>query len=160
MVILFFRNFGNPIAEETSRNWIFLVPDSPYKKVFYALMAGTYSSVLDLLPGFVVAAIVLNGNPLMMLLWLVTLVAVDFMLSSVGVLLEAICPASSLDMVKTIIQMILRMGMAVVLALFMGMGYLIGGELSALILTTVASLLVGGAAFIIYPSFLHEGTNA
>jgi hypothetical protein len=160
MVSLFIRNFGNPIAQETSLNWLFLVPDSPYKKVFYAMLAGTCGCTLDLLPGLVVAEILIKENPLMMLLWLATFVVVDFMLSAVGVLLEAICPASALDMVKSLIQMFLRMGMILVLMVFIGVGFLIGGQIAALILTMVASLGLGAVAFIIYPSFLHEGMSA
>ena len=36
---LFFRNFGNPIEIESSHNWLFLVPEDPYKKVLYAILA-------------------------------------------------------------------------------------------------------------------------
>ena len=82
---LFFRNFGNPIEIESSHNWLFLVPEDPYKKVLYAILAGSVDCVLDLLPGIVVATVILRGNPLMALLWLATLVSLGFMFSCCGV---------------------------------------------------------------------------
>lgn len=157
MLVLFFRNFGNPIARETSMNWLFLVPDNPYKKVFYAMLAGTYSCTIDLIPGLVVSTILIGENPLLMLLWLLTLVVVDFMLSCVGVLLEALFPASALDVAKSMIQMLLRFFIIMILTVFMTVGYLFGGVVGALVMTTVASAAVGGILFIIYPSMLHSG---
>ena len=47
--VLFFRNMGNPIAQETARNWLFLVPENPYKKVFFGVLAGTSLCAMDLL---------------------------------------------------------------------------------------------------------------
>ncbi len=157
LAILFFRNFGNPIAQETSMNWLFLVPDSPYKKVFFAMLAGSYSCAIDLLPGLIIGVFLIGEQPLMILLWLLTFVVVDFMLSSVGVLLEAIFPASALDVAKSMIQMILRFFMILVLTVFMVAGYFIGGVVAALVFTTVGSAVIGGIVFIIYPSMLHSG---
>lgn len=152
LAILFFRNMGNPIERETSMNWLVLVPDNPYKKVFFAMLSGTYSCGLDLLPGLVLGALLVRSNPLLVVLWFVTLVIADFMLSGVGLVLEAIFPTSALDMVKSVFQMLLRFAMILVLVGFMAGGYVLGGEVAALILTAVSCGLVGGICFIIYPS--------
>lgn len=157
LAILFFRNMGNPIEQETSMNWLYLVPDNPYKKVFFTMMAGTYSCGIDLLPGVVLGAVLVGANPGIVLLWLLTLIVVDFMLSSVGLVLEVIFPESALDLVKSVIEMFLRLGMILVLTGLMAGGYLLGGEVAALLLTLVASAVVGGICFIIYPSLLHCG---
>lgn len=157
LAILFFRNFGNPIAQETAMNWLYLVPDSPYKKVFFAMLAGSYGCALDLLPGLIVGAVMIGESLPVMFLWFLTLVVVDFMLSAVGVMLEAIFPASALDVAKSIIQMLLRFFMILVLTVFMVVGYFAGGVLAALILTMAGSAVIGGIIFIIYPSMLHSG---
>lgn len=157
LVILFFRNFGNPIAQETAMNWLYLVPDSPYKKVFFAMLAGSYGCAIDLLPGLIVGAVMIGESLPVMFLWFLTLVVVDFMLSAVGVMLEAIFPASALDVAKSIIQMLLRFFMILVLTVFMVVGYFAGGVLAALILTMAGSAVIGGIIFIIYPSMLHSG---
>lgn len=158
LAILFFRNFGNPIGQETARNWLFLVPDNPYKKVFFAMLAGTCSCGVDLLPGMVVSVFILQENVGLMLLWYITFLVVDFMLSGIGVLLEYLVPASSMDVVKSMIQMFLRLFMILVLTVFMVAGYLLGGVTVALLITSVCSAGIGFAVFLIYPWMLHNGT--
>lgn len=157
MAILFFRNFGNPIARETSMNWLFLVPDSPYRKVFFALMAGTAGTAIDLLPALIAGIILTGENPLVMIGWLLTLVVMDFMLSTFGLLLEALLPASALDVAKSVLQMMLRFFMILVITVLMAVGFLIGGVSAALLMTTAGGLIIGGLCFLAYPSMLHGG---
>lgn len=96
----FLPEYGNPIAQETARNWLFLVPENPYKKVFFGVLAGTSLCAMDLLPALVVSALLLHEKPGIMLLWYLTYLVADFMFSEVGLLLEALVPASAMDTVK------------------------------------------------------------
>ena len=157
MAVLFFRNYGNPIAQESSMNWLFLVPENPYKKVFYAMMAGSYASAMDLLPGMVVAMVVLDVNPAVMLLWYVVLVTMDFMLSGVGLVLEAIFPASAMEMVKAMIQLVLKFAVILVIAIAIVIGAVLGSFELGLIINLIVNVLIGIITFCIYPSKLHEG---
>ena len=154
---LFFRNFGNPIEIESSHNWLFLVPEDPYKKVLYAILAGSVDCVLDLLPGIVVAMVILRGNPLMALLWLATLVSMDFMFSCFGLLLQAILPSSAMDDVKSMLQMMLRAFIIVVIAIAFAIGTVLQGLALGAVFCMFTSLAVGTICFIVYPSLLHRG---
>ena len=154
---LFFRNFGNPIEIESSHNWLFLVPEDPYKKVLYAILAGSVDCVLDLLPGIVVATVILCGNPLMALLWLATLVSMDFMFSCFGLLLQAILPSSAMDVVKSMLQMMLRAFIIVVIAIAFAIGTVLQGLALGAVFCMFTSLAVGTICFIVYPSLLHRG---
>lgn len=154
---LFFRNFGNPIEIESSHNWLFLVPEDPYKKVLYAILAGSVDCVLDLLPGIVVATVILRGNPLMALLWLATLVSMDFMFSCFGLLLQAILPSSAMDVVKSMLQMMLRAFIIVVIAIAFAIGAVLQGLALGAVFCMFTSLAVGTICFIVYPSLLHRG---
>lgn len=157
--VLFFRTYGNPIAQETSMNWLFLVPESPYKKVFYAMMAGTYASAIDLLPGLLLGMIVTGENPLIMLLWYVALLSMDFMLSAVGLMLEALFPATAMDMVKSMIQFVLKFMMILVIIIFFVVGMIFGGIVGGLLVNLIANILISVAVFVIYPSMLHRGIS-
>ena len=154
---LFFRNFGNPIEIESSHNWLFLVPEDPYKKVLYAILAGSVDCVLDLLPGIVVAMVILRGNPLMALLWLATLVSMDFMFSCFGLLLQAILPSNAMDVVKSMLQMMLRAFIIVVIAIAFAIGTVLQGLALGAVFCMFTSLAVGTICFIVYPSLLHRG---
>lgn len=154
---LFFRNFGNPIEIESSHNWLFLVPEDPYKKVLYAILAGSVDCVLDLLPGIVVAMVILRGNPLMALLWLATLVSMDFMFSCFGLLLQAILPSNAMDVVKSMLQMMLRAFIIVVIVIAFAIGTVLQGLALGAVFCMFTSLAVGTICFIVYPSLLHRG---
>lgn len=154
---LFFRNFGNPIEIESSHNWLFLVPEDPYKKVLYAILAGSVDCVLDLLPGIVVATVILRGNPLIALLWLATLVSMDFMFSCFGLLLQAILPSSAMDVVKSMLQMMLRAFIIVVIVIAFAIGTVLQGLALGAVFCMFTSLAVGTICFIVYPSLLHRG---
>ena len=138
-------------------NWLFLVPDSPYRKVFFALMSGTAETAIDLLPALIAGIILTGENPLVMIGWLLTLVVMDFMLSTFGLLLEALLPASALDVAKSVLQMMLRFFMILVITVLMAVGFLIGGVSAALLMTTAGGLIIGGLCFLAYPSMLHGG---
>lgn len=155
--VLFFRNMGNPIAQETARNWLFLVPENPYKKVFFGVLAGTSLCAMDLFPALVVSALLLREKPGIMLLWYLTYLVADFMFSEVGLLLEALVPASAMDTVKSMIQILLRCIILVIVAVFLAIGYFFGGIAGALVFTCAASAGIGGAISLIYPWMLHQG---
>lgn len=155
--IAFFRNYGNPIATETSMNWLFLVPDSPYRKVFAAMAAGTYACAIDLLPAIVIGAILMPGNPVEIVLWFVQIVTMDFMLSTVGMVLEVLLPASAFDVVKSMLQMMLKFMMIAVIVVVIAIGTFISGLTLGLILNIVMNIILGGLLFLIYPSLLHDG---
>lgn len=101
----------------------------------------------------------IGASPIRMVLWYLTMLVVDFMLSSIGMMLEALLPATAMDMVKAMIQMLLRFAIILVLVGFMLVGYLLGGEGMALVVTSVGSVVLGGLCFVIYPSILHSGVN-
>lgn len=155
--VLFFRNMGNPIEQETAKNWLFLVPDNPYKKVFSAMLAGTYSCAVDLFFGVLVSGIIMGEKPLILFLWYITLCFLDFMFSAAGLLLEAAFHSSALDTVKAMIQIFLRFFLILFVVLPMAGGYFLGGWTAALVLTDLAAVLLGGTASVIYPALLHRG---
>lgn len=155
--ILFFRNYGNPIARETSMNWLFLAPDSPYKKVFFAMASGSCSCALDMLPAMVLGGVLTKADPLMWLFWYVTLVLMDFMLSAVGIFLEAMFPATAMDVVKAMLQMMLKVFVLLILVILLAAGYLFGGIGLGLLLINLCSVALGAVGFIFYPAMLHNG---
>lgn len=155
--ILFFRNYGNPVAAESSLNWLFLVPENPYKKVFYAMSAGTYACALDMLPAMVVVAVLGRTPLLLLLLWFVVLVTMDFMLSAVGLLLEALFPAEALDLFKSLIQLVLKFVVLFLIVIVLVLGYLLSGIAMGLVFVLVLNIALGVLSFLLYPTMLHDG---
>ena len=143
--------------QETARNWLFLVPENPYKKVWFSVLAGVYGTAVDLIPGMITATVIMGEQPGIMILWYLTFLIVDFLYSQVGLLMEALIPVTSMDVVKSMIQMILRCLILVVLSVLVMIGYFAWGIAGALILTCIASAGIGGVIFWVYPWMLHRG---
>ena len=157
MLMIYINNVGNPIAQETSKNWLFLVPDNAYKKVFCAVLSVTYNTAIDILPAVLISAVLSKDNILMIILCYITMLSIDFMLSTTGLFLEAMLPTDSLDTVKSTIQVMLKMTIFVILILVFAVGSIIGGWMLALIVNTLLCLVIGGAISVIYPAMLHNG---
>lgn len=156
-VLTFFRNFGNPIAIETTMNWLFLVPDNAYKKVFSAMMVGSYSCVMDMIPALIIGAVFMPTNPFVIILWLLQIVTMDFLLSTAGCMLQALFPATAMDAVKSMIHMLIKFFTIFLIIIIVVIGYVISGITLGLILNIIVNVLIGAALFLIYPAMLHEG---
>ncbi len=155
-VFIFFRNLGNPLASEMSHDYLYLVPEGPYKKVFYCLLGCVYETALDLLPAAVITAIAFPSLIPDMLLWYILWVSLDVFCSSVGLFIELIMPTSIVPSIKTMFAIFIRM-FTVVPGLIM---LILGAALSMpiLIFATVGLNLV--CAFVlsaVSPIFLHSG---
>ncbi|MBR4027268.1 MAG: putative ABC exporter domain-containing protein [Lachnospiraceae bacterium] len=159
MVILFFRNYGNPIAQETSMNWLFLVPENPYKKVFFAMLAGTYATAMDLLPGIIFAMFFMQLPIQIVGLWFFVLLTMDFMLSGVGMMLEALFPATAMDTVKASIQLMLKFVAILFIVGAIVIGVMMDGMELGLWINLGVNIVIGAIAFVIYPSMLHDGIS-
>lgn len=157
LCIIFFRTIGNPMAAETSRNWLFLVPDNPYKKVFSSLMAGTLFCVIDLLPAMVLAGILLQETPWMVALWYIELVLVDCVFTIVGMFLQSMLPSSSVDTVKSMIQMMIKVFLMLFIIGSFFIGYFAVGVWFGLLISIALAFVIGVAGFFVYPARLHKG---
>ena len=120
-------------------------------------MSGIVDSALDLIPGLLAATVILGCNPLATLLWYVTLISMDFMFSCFGILMEALLPASSMDMVKSIMQMMFRFMIIIVIIICFMVGSIISGVVLGAVICIVVDILIGIACFVAYPSLLHNG---
>lgn len=154
---VFFRNYGNPIAAETAMNWLFLVPDNAYCKVFSAMAAGSVSCALDLIPAFVLGVIFMPEKPLAVVLWYGMIVTMDFMLSTVGMMLEVIFPSAALDMVKSMLQLVCKFAMIGIIVVIIAVGAVVWNLSAGLFLEILFNLILGGTLFVIYPAILHDG---
>ena len=121
------------------------------------MMAGSYASAMDLLPGMTIAMLVMKANPVTMLLWFVVLITMDFMLSGVGLMLEALFPASAMDVVKAMIQMMLKFVVILFIVVAIVVGTFLSGFEFGLVVTMVMNVVIGALCFIFYPTMLHNG---
>lgn len=156
-VLLFFRSLGNPLAEDTSREYFVMVPESHHAKVFFCELGGSLCCLFDLLPAFLVAALALSADPLHVILWIIVLVTLDFYASNFGLFVDLSLPTSLPKQVKNTVQILLIYLAIVPDAVLLGVGLVTGLTVPFLIVTAVVNLVIGGVMYALSPLFLVYG---
>lgn len=153
----FFRALGNPVADDVKRESFFLVPDSAHKKLFFSFLGGVVNSALDLLPAFVISAVLLRANPGTVVLWYLLTVAVGAYADSTGVFIDLSLSTGLSRNIRAMVQMVfVYFGLAPAAAL-LAVGYALG-QLSLFAgITAVFCLGVTALFLALSPLFLLRG---
>ena len=103
-IVAFYRTLGDPIREDTSREFFILVPASGYSKIVYSLLGCLTVTAIDLIIPMIAATVMLGVNPLVMLVWLLFILSVSFFATTVGTFIALSVPANAGETIKTMIQ--------------------------------------------------------
>ena len=157
LAFAFFRNFGNPIAIETDSNFIFMIPENPRKKIWYAILAGVYDTAMDITPWFIVATVILQANPLISILWIFVFISVDLMASSTGLFIEMCMPTQLVRAIKALFQMSLKIFALMPTIILLIIGTATSNTEIVLFVSIVFNATIGAVLIIPSASFLHSG---
>ena len=105
-VMAFYRTLGDPIREDTSREFFILIPETGFSKIMYSLLGCLAVTAIDLLLPMMVAAIILGTSPLTVLLWFLFILSVSFFATTVGTFISLSIPVQSAEQIKAILQML------------------------------------------------------
>ena len=103
-VFVFFRTMGNPLREDTDNIYFLMAPQSAWSKLLYSILAGSINCLLDVLPGLVVAAILLKASALEVLGCLGFIVTLDFFSTSIGSFVNLSLPQNVGTTIKQTLQ--------------------------------------------------------
>ena len=153
----FFRSLGNPVEEDVKQETFFLVPESAHKKVFFSFLACIANSAMDILPGYLLAAILLRANPAAALVWFLLIVTLGAYSSSVGVFIDLSLPTSLTQMVRTLVQvMFVYFGLAPAAVLIV-LGFALGHLIPFALLTVAVNVGITALVLTLAPLFLEHG---
>ena len=153
-IIAFYRTLGDPIREDTSREFFILIPDKPYSKIIWSLLGCLTVTAIDLAVPMVIAGIMLGTNPLVILMWFVFILSISFFATVVGTLIALAVPTEGAQTIKFVLQM---------LFLYFGLGpsagVIIAGMffnmlVPALLIGTVMNAVTGFLVSLLLPVFL------
>lgn len=156
--VVFFRNLGNPLADEVNHPFFFLTPESSFKKVWYAAAGGLYESFLDIFPAFFITQILMKDNMPELFEWLALWLSLDFFCSLSGLFTELLLPSSVPNAIKQMLAVSVRM-LAIlpgVLVLLLG---LVIGLPAAIGCAVLLNLAFSAGLLASAPRFLHAGKN-
>lgn len=157
LVILFFCNYGNPLSEEADKHFLYMIPESPARKLLYAVLAGTAGTALDIVLPFTAAAVFLRTDVWTVLGWLFLFITFDFAASISGLLIEMLLPTSLHMMVKGLLQFWLKFIIAVPTVVLLIIGGISGALSVFLLIAALVNASVGLLLFTFCPSLLHAG---
>lgn len=158
-VCAFFRTFGNPLEEDTSRGFFALIPESAFKKMFWSLLGSSTNTCLDLIVPVIAAAIFLKTNPAVLPGWFLFALSVDFFSTTVGAFIGVSVPGESGATIKQMIQ---------VMFVYLGIGpsaacLAAGALLEQIWLFTligaVFNVVVGLFFYLLTPRFISNGNK-
>lgn len=156
-VFVFYRSLGNPINADIEKPAFILIPESTHKKLFFSLLAGSVSCLLDLLPAVVLSAVFMKSTPLTVILWILFIVSVDFYSSSVGTFIELSLRFTAAKIIKTMIQVCFIYFGLLPIATLMGVGLALDVFLPCAICAALFSSLCGLLFFALSPIFINTG---
>lgn len=155
--LAFFRSLGNPLSQDTGMDSFIMIPESPWAKMFYSLLGGSVSCLLDLLPAMLVATVLMQANPLETLAWTLFIVTLDFYSTAVATFIDLSIPTATAKQIRSVIQiMFIYFGLLPDIVIL-----IVGGIFSALpiaaAVAAVANVCIGAVFFALSPLFLTNG---
>ena len=157
LACIFFKSYVSPMQAECKQNFIYLVPESPYKKIGYLLVAEIMELCMDLVPALFMMLFLFDGSFLDVILWLLVLCSFSLVLTAVALFIDRILPESLPDAIKAIFEVFGNFGGVLPLAIIV----VVLAELDLLSLASVLSVVVNAVVAIlllmISASLLHKG---
>ena len=102
----FYRTMGDPIREDTSKDFFLLIPEKVHKKLLYSLLGCLSVTAIDLLLPMIVSAVILKTNPVNVIVWFLFILSVSFFATVVGTLISLSLPKDQAQTLSIVVQMI------------------------------------------------------
>ncbi len=153
----FFRALGNPISADLAQEHFFMVPDTAHRKVFFSFAAGIVNSALDLLPAFLLSALVLRANPAEALMWFLLILSVGAFSNGVGMFIDLSLSTGLSQIIKSLVQvMFVYFGIAPTAVLII-LGFAFGKLLLFAGIAILLNLAVTALSLALSPLFILRG---
>lgn len=153
-IMVFYRTIGDPIREDTSREFFLLIPDKNYLKIFYSLLGCLAVTAIDLLVPMVIAAVMLGTNPLTVVVWFLFILSISYFATNVGTFIALSIPGETAKTVKTIVQMMFMYFGLTPAAVAIGVGLMFNQLTLAMVIGLVINCLTGFLVSLLLPLFL------
>ena len=103
-VMVFYRTLGNPLREDTTREFFVMVPASPLSKMWCSILGGLVVTALDLSIPMILAAVITKTAPLTVIGWFLFILSIDLFGTALGTFIDASVPGESGQQIKVVVQ--------------------------------------------------------
>ncbi|MBO4702121.1 MAG: hypothetical protein J5625_05610 [Lachnospiraceae bacterium] len=150
----FYRTMGNPLDEDTSREFFILIPDAPLKKIWASLLGAVTVCAIDISIPMIVAAVITKSNPLTLIGWFIFILSISLFGTTVGAFVSISIPGDHAQYVKMMVQIIFVYFGAMPSMGFVVAGLILKNMLIMLLIGAVFNLLAGTFFTLLTPHFL------
>lgn len=161
--IAFFRSLGNPFEQDLQCNYFRMVPESTWKKLLFSLLGGSANCLLDLVPGMLVATIIMGASPLSALAWVLFIVSIDFYSTNVGTFISTSVPVSAGKMIKQFVQItFIYFGLLPDIGIIaVGFSEVVGAisVSMSIVIASFFNVIIGLLFFLLIPLFIEPRTD-
>ena len=154
---VFFRSLGNPIAQDTQQANFSLIPEKSGSKAAYSLLGGTVNCFLDMLPGYLIAAVILRADLLFALVALIMILSIDLYSSTVGTFIDLSLATNLSKMVKSFIQILFIYFGLIPIAGILAYGMVMNQTVPFMAFAIVFCLAISCLMFAFIPGFIRNG---
>lgn len=153
-MIVFYRSLGNPLEEDTSREFFILIPDAPIKKIWASIFGTLAVCAIDVVIPLIVAAIITETSPLTVIAWMIFILSVSLFGTTVGAFVSISIPGDHAQNVKLMVQILFVYFGALPSVAFIIVGIILKNMEIMLILGAVFDSVLGLFFSLITPRFL------
>ena len=150
----FYRTLGDPIREDTSKDFFILIPESHHKKLLYSLLGCLAVTSIDLVLPMAVAAIMLKTSPVNAIVWFCFVLSISFFATVVGTLISLSLPKDQAQTLSMIVQMMFFYFGLTPSAAAVIVGILTGHLVIAVAIGCVINFIIGFLVSLILPAVL------
>ena len=153
-VLMFYRTLGNPLQEDTSREFFVLIPESPIIKIWYSLLGSLAVNAIDLVIPMAVAGIILRTNPLTIIGWFIFILSISMFGTAVGTFVNISVPGEHAQTIKVFAQIMLLYFGVLPSAIFVIIGTVMHLPLIPFLVGSIFNVAIGMLFTLMTPHFL------
>lgn len=105
-VMVFYRTLGNPLHEDTTREFFVLVPATPMEKLWCSLLGGLCVTAIDLSLPIIVAAVIAQASVFQVIGWFFFILSLDLFGTATGAFIDVSIPGETGKTMKAMAQII------------------------------------------------------
>ena len=107
LLIAYYAAMGNPLEEDTSREFFILIPESPLKKVWASLLGCITVNAIDIIIPLTLAAVFVKANPVTVLIWFFFILSAVMFAATAGTFINLSVPGDHAQTFKMMLQMMI-----------------------------------------------------
>ena len=154
--VTFYKNLGNSVEEDTSREFFVLIPEKPLKKIWASILGTVAVCGIDIIIPLIISAIMTGTNPLSMLTWFIYILSICVFTITIGAFINLSIPGNVAETLKASIQaMFVIMGILPMIS-FIAVGLIFNVEEIALLIGAAFNVGIGALFTIFTPKFLEN----